>query len=209
MARAPVAETLRRHWREVLLAAGVRLTENSCFYLFSAYALAYGQKVLDVDEDVVLAAVLAAAGVELFTIPLFGALSDRWSRKAVYTAGCLYLIVFALPYYALLETRELAWIVFATVVALAGGHAMLYGVQASLIPELFGTRVRYTGASLGYQLAAPVAGGLSPVIAVWLVNTYPGQFWPLAEYVIVVSVVSLVCVQLLAETSRKDLSGAG
>jgi metabolite-proton symporter len=209
VARAPVAETLRRHWREVLLAAGVRLTENSCFYLFSTYVLAYGQKVLDVNEGVLLAAVNAAAAVEFFTIPLFGGLSDRWSRKAVYTGGCLFLTAWALPYYALLGTRQPVWIVFATVVALAGGHALLYGVQASLIPELFGTRLRYTGASLGYQLAAPVAGGLSPVIAVWLVNTYPGQFWPLAEYVIVVSVVSLVCVQLLAETSRKDLSGAG
>jgi MFS family permease len=207
VARAPVAETLRRHWREVLLAAGARLTENSCFYLFSAYALTYGQTVLRVDEGVLLAAVNLAAAVEFFTIPLFGVLSDAWSRKAVYTGGCLFLIAFALPYYALLGTREPAWIIVATVVALAGGHALLYAVQASLIPELFGTRVRYTGASLGYQVAAPVAGGLSPVIAAWLVHTYPGDFWPLAQYVILVSVVSLVCVQLLAETSRKDLSG--
>jgi hypothetical protein len=119
------------------------------------------------------------------------------------------LIAFALPYYALLQTREPTWIVLATVVALAGGHAMLYAVQASLIPELFGTRLRYTGASIGYQLASPVAGGLSPLIAVWLVNTYPGQFWPLAQYVIVISVISLACVQLLSETSRKDLSAGG
>jgi hypothetical protein len=91
-------------------------------------------------------------------------------------------------------------------VALAGGHALLYGVQASLIPELFGTRLRYTGASLGYQLAAPIAGGLSPIIALALVERYPGQFWPLAQYIILISSVSLACVQLLAETSRKDLS---
>ena len=78
-------------------------------------------------------------------------------------------------------------------------------VDRSLIPELFGTRLRYTGASVGYQLAAPVAGGLAPVIAVWLVDRFPGQFWPLAQYIILISVVSLACVQLLAETSRKDL----
>jgi hypothetical protein len=75
-----------------------------------------------------------------------------------------------------------------------------------LIPELFGTRLRYTGASIAYQLASPIAGGLSPVLAVWLVKTYPDQFWPLAQYVIVISVISLACVQLLAETSRRDLS---
>jgi MHS family shikimate/dehydroshikimate transporter-like MFS transporter len=206
VARTPVTETLRRHWAAVLLAAGARLTENACFYLFSVYVLAYGKTVLRVDEWVVLWAVNVAAAVEFFTIPLYGILSDWWSRKAVYTGGCLFLIAFALPYYALLQTGEPAWIILATVVALAGGHGLLYGVQASLIPELFGTRLRYTGASIGYQLAAPVAGGLSPLIAVWLVNTYPGQFWPLAQYVIVISVISLACVQFLAETSRKDLS---
>jgi MHS family shikimate/dehydroshikimate transporter-like MFS transporter len=104
-----------------------------------------------------------------------------------------------------LHTGEPGWIIFATTVALAGGHAMLYSVQASLIPELFGTRLRYTGASIGYQLAAPIAGGLSPLVAVWLTATFPDHYWPLALYIFLISVVSLVCVQLLAETSRKDL----
>jgi MHS family shikimate/dehydroshikimate transporter-like MFS transporter len=208
IAKAPVTETLRRHWREILLAVGARLSENSCFYLFSAYVLSYGKKALSMDESVFLAAVNVAAAVEVFTIPLYGILSDWWSRKGVYTAGCLFLIAFALPYYALLGTRDPVWITLATVLGLAGGHAMLYSVQASLIPELFGTRLRYTGASIAYQLASPIAGGLSPVLAVWLVKTYPGQFWLLAQYVIVISVVSLACVQLLAETSRKDLSAS-
>jgi MFS family permease len=207
VARTPVTETLRRHWREILLAAGVRLSENSCFYLFSAYVLAYNKTVLHVHESWLLVAVNVAAGVEFFTIPLYGILSDYWSRKAVYSCGCLFLIAFALPYYALLDTRQPLWIILATIVALAGGHAALYSVQASLIPELFGTRLRYTGASLGYQLVAPVAG-LAPVLAVWLVETFADQFWPLAQYVILISLVSLACVQLLAETSRKDLSGA-
>jgi len=206
IARTPVRETLRRHWREILLAAGARLTENSCFYLFSVFVLAYGKTVLHVEEAVLLMAINVAAAVEFFTIPLYGLLSDYWSRKTVYRWGCLFLIAFAMPYYALLGTREPVWIVLATVVALAGGHAMLYSVQASLIPELFGTRLRYTGASIGYQLAAPIAGGLSPVIALWLVKAFPGQFWPLAQYIILISVVSLACVHCLAETSRKDLS---
>jgi metabolite-proton symporter len=208
VSQAPLMETLRRHWREILLAAGARLSENSCFYLFSVYVLAYNQTVLHVNPTVFLVAVNVAAAVEFFTIPLYGILSDYWSRKAVYTCGCLFLIAFALPYYALLHTREPVWIILATTVALAGGHAILYSVQASMIPELFGTRLRYTGASIGYQLAAPVAGGLSPVLAVWLVATFPDQYWPLALYVLLISVVSLVCVQLLAETSRKDLGAA-
>jgi metabolite-proton symporter len=208
VARAPIRETLRRHWQEVLLAAGSRLTENSCFYLFSVYVIAYGREALRVEERVLLLAVNLAAAAEVFTIPLFGTLSDRTSRKGAYAAGCLFLMAFAWPYYALLDTREPAWIILATVMALAGGHALLYSVQASLIPELFGTRLRYTGASLGYQLAAPVAGGLSPIVAAALVQSFPGRFELLALYVVLISAVSLACVLLLAETSRKDISGA-
>lgn len=206
VARAPIRETLRRHGREVLLAAGSRISENSCFYLFGIYILAYGRDHLRVDERLMLLAVNLAAAVEFCTIPLWGILSDCWSRKAMFWAGTLALIAFAFPYYWLLETRQPAAIVAAVVVSLAGGHAMLYSVQASLIPELFGTRLRYTGASLGYQLAAPIAGGTAPLIAEGLQHAFPDRFWPLAAYVIAIGVLSLVCVSFLAETSRKDLS---
>lgn len=206
VARAPFRETLRQHWREVLLAAGSRLTENACFYLFTVYLIAYGREVLRVEEGVLLLAVNLAAVAEVVAIPAFGLLSDHISRKGAYVAGCLFLMAAAWPYYTLLQTREPAWIVVATVTAMTGGHALLYAVQASLIPELFGTRLRYTGASLGYQLASPIAGGLSPIIAASLVRAFPGEYWPLALYVVVISAVSLACVLLLAETSRKDIS---
>jgi metabolite-proton symporter len=210
VARAPLRETLRRHWREVLLAAGCRLTENSCFYLFTVHVIAYGKQVLKLGsrEGVLLSAVSLGAAAEVFAMPLFGIISDRTSRKGTYAAGCIFLMAFAWPYYALLQTREPVWIIVATVVAMTGGHAVLYSVQASLIPELFGTRLRYTGASLGYQLAAPVAGGLSPIIAASLAEAWPDHYWLLALYIVLVSAVSLGCVLLLAETSRKDISGA-
>jgi metabolite-proton symporter len=206
VAEAPLGETLRRHWREVLLAAGSRMGENSCFYLFTAYAIAYVHKVLGVDERVVLNAVLLAAGLELLVTPLYGVLSDYWSRKGMYMTGCVCLMLFAFPYYALLETRRTELVVTAVVLSLVGAHAILYSVQASLIPELFGTRLRYTGASLGYQLGAPLAGGLAPLIAATIVQAYPGQSWLLALYIVLVALISLVCVHFLAETSRKDIS---
>jgi metabolite-proton symporter len=208
VAHAPVKETLLHHWREVLLAAGSRISENSCFYLFSTYIIAYGKGVLEVEPGLILWAVNLAAAVEIFTIPLWGILSDHWSRKGMYVLGNLVLIGFALPYYWLLDTRQPAAIVSAVVLSLTLGHAMLYSVQASLIPELFGTRLRYTGASIGYQLAAPIAGGSAPLIAAWLVHTFPGQSWLLAVYIVAICVLSLVCVLFLAETSRKDLAGA-
>src|SRR5207247_3212214 len=131
--------------------------------------------------------------------------SARRSRKAAYVAGCLFLMAAAWPYYALLDTRDPARVVLATVAVLVGGHALLYSVQASLIPELFGTRLRYTGASLGYRLAAPLAGGLAPLIATWLSGTFPRQSWPLVLYIILMCALSAACVYGLAETSRKDL----
>jgi metabolite-proton symporter len=206
VAKAPVTETLRRHWREVLLAAGSRISENSCFYLFSTYIIAYGKDVLEVEPGLILLAVNLAAAIEIFTIPLWGILSDHWSRKGVYVLGNLVLIAFAVPYFWLLGTRQPAAIVTAVVLSLTVGHAMLYSVQASLIPELFGTRLRYTGASIGYQLAAPIAGGTSPLIATWLAHAFPGQWWLLAVYIVAICAVSLVCVYFLAETSRKDLT---
>jgi metabolite-proton symporter len=209
VAQAPIRETLRRHWRQVLLAAGSRVSENSCFYLFSTYIIAYGKGVLHVEPNLILWAVNLAAAVEIFTIPLWGMLSDRWSRKGVYLLGNLVLIGFAGPYYWLLGTLDPVAIVAAVVLSLAVGHAILYSVQASLIPELFGTRLRYTGASLGYQLAAPVAGGTAPLIAAGLVHTFPGQPWVLAAYIVGISVLSLVCVLFLAERSRSDLTATG
>jgi metabolite-proton symporter len=206
VAEDPLRETLRRHWREILLAAGARIAENACFYLFSASVIAYGREALQVPERVLLMAVNVAAAVEFFTIPLYGMLSDRLSRRRTYMAGCLFLMLFAVPYYALLETRRPECIVLAVVVSLALGHAPLYSVQAALIPELFGTRVRCTGASISYQLASPLAGGLAPLIAAVLTKKYPGQYWPLAAYVILMCVLSLSCVAGLAETSRRDIT---
>jgi metabolite-proton symporter len=205
LAKAPVSEAIRRHWREILLGCGTRITEQSCFYLFSIYILDYAEAVLHVEGGLILWVVNVAAGIEFFTIPLFGFLSDRLSRKGVYVIGCLFLIFFAWPYYALLWTRSPAWIAFAIILSLAVGHALVYSVQASLIPELFGTRLRYTGASLSYQLASVVAGGPAPLIAASLVKAFPQQYLPLVIYVVLISIISLGCVQLLSETSRKDI----
>jgi MFS family permease len=205
LARTPVRDVLRRHWREILLAAGCRLSENSCFYLFTAYVIAYATKQLQMAEGIALRAVSLAAVAEFIAIPVYGLMSDYWSRKGMYILGCLVLMCFAVPYYALLATREPHWFVLAVILSLAGGHAMLYSVQASLIPELFGTRLRYSGASIGYQLAAPIAGGLAPLIAASLTKAFPNEFWPLAQYIIVISAVSLGCVMALGETSKKDL----
>jgi len=205
VAKAPVVEVIRRNWREILLAAGTRVGEQTCFYLFAIYVIAYVEKVVGAEKNFILFAVSIAALVEFFTIPLFGRLSDRWTRKRTYILGLSLLFCFAFPYFALLDSRDPTLMLLAVVFSLAGAHAVVYSVQASLIPELFGTRLRYSGASLGYQLASPAAG-VAPLIAAWLSKQYPEAYWPLAFYIMFVSALSLVCVLGLAETSRKDLS---
>jgi len=205
-AESPVRETLRRHWREILLVAGTRLAENGCFYLFTVWVLAYGKNVLKVDGGIMLRGVMIAAACELFTIPFYGALSDRLSRRRTYMMGCCWLILFAYPFFELLHSREPWMIVLAIVLILNGGHAVLYSVQASLIPELFGTRLRCTGASIGYQLGSPLAGGLAPHIALAITTAFPGEYWPLALYVILMALISMACVYGLAETSKRDLT---
>jgi metabolite-proton symporter len=207
VARAPLVEVIRHHWTEVVLAGGARFAENACFYLFSIYVLTYGHDVLGLERAMILWTVNVAALLEFFTMPLFGLLSDWVSRKAVCIAGCIALAGFAFPYYALLETRTPTLVSLAIILSLAVAHSLLYSVQGALIPELFGTRVRYTGASLGYQIASPFAGGLAPIIAASLVQAWPGQYWTLAVYIVVIAVISLVSVLLLAETSKKDISG--
>jgi metabolite-proton symporter len=205
LAHAPVTETLKNHWREVLLVAGSRFCENACFYLFSVYIITYGTKELGLSQGWIQNSISLAAAIEFFTIPVYGLISDHWSRKKTYMAGCVFLMLFAWPYYALLQTRDPVWVRLAIIVSLTVGHALLYSVQASLIPELFGTRVRNTGASIGYQLAAPFAGGLSPIIAAALVEWFPGEVWPLAGYLVGMSLISLGCVVALADTSGKVL----
>lgn len=206
-ARTPVREVLRTNWREILLGAGSRLSENSVFYLFSVHILTYGSNSLNIPRSTTLLSVNLAAAVACFTIPLFGILSDLSSRKTLYLGGNWLLILFAWPYYALLATRHSGSIAIATIFMLGIVHAMLYGVQASLIPELFSTRLRYTGASLTYQLAGPFAGGLAPIIATSLAFTFPHSYWPLTLYIVLLAITSLICIHFLSETAHKDISG--
>ena len=206
LSQTPVRETLRTHWRQVVLAAGVRLAENASFYLFTVWVPGYGQQALEVAPEVMLTAVTVAGAAELLTMPLFGHLSDRWSRRKTCMLGCVFLILFAWPFFQLLETRSYLAIFAAVILALAVGHSLLYSVQGSLIPELFSTRVRCTGASLGYQLSAPLGGGLAPLIAAGLFKAFDGAVWPLAVYIITIAGISLVCTQRLPETAGKPLT---
>ncbi len=169
--RAPVAEVFRLQAKEMFLSAFVRMAEQAPFYIFTAFVFAYGVGTLKVSRDLLLASVLVASVVSFFSIPIAGHLSDRFGRRRVYIIGAVVTGVFGWIYFGLLDTLMPFWIFVAIVLSLIP-HDIMYGPQAALIAESFTGRLRYTGASIGYQLASIIAGGPAPLIAAALFASY-------------------------------------
>lgn len=204
-AKMPIVEVLRSHKKNILLAAGARFAENGLFYIFTTFALTYVATQLGVDRVIALNGLLVAAFISAFAAPAWGALSDRFGRRPVYIWGAVACGLLAFPFFWLLGTKEPVVIWIAIALPLSLGHAAMYGPQASFFSELFTARVRYSGASLGYQLASVFAGGLSPLVATGLLAWGGGEPWPIALYMIALVLITIVSVAFAAETHRSAI----
>jgi metabolite-proton symporter len=203
-ASAPVVEAIRKHWREILLSAGVRFAEQMPFYLFTTFVLTYVVQRHHYSKTFVLAAVLVGAMVELAAIPYFSHLSDSIGRRKIYTAGAVIAGLFAFPYfYVLTHGGQVS--IFIVVVLSMVIHAMMYGPQAALIGESFPTHLRYGGAGLGYQLASVFAGGPAPLIATWLLHE-TGTPYSISIYIVIAAVITVICCLALADRSKADIA---
>ncbi|MBW5422493.1 MFS transporter [Streptomyces sp. BG9H] len=202
--KPPVVEVFRRSWREVLTAIGTRFGENISYYVLTAFLLVYVTNHLDLPKSTALNAVLIASAVHFITIPLWGALSDRIGRRPVTLIGSVGMALWAFAFFALLDSKSFAVITLAVTVGLLL-HGAMYGPQAAFISEMFDTKVRYSGASMGSQLASIVAGALAPIIAVELLKEYDSAT-PVALYLCLAAVVTTVTVALARETRGRDLS---
>jgi metabolite-proton symporter len=202
-AKIPLVEVLRRHPRGLLVAMAGRIGTDVAFYTYSLYVLTYVTGTLGLPRSVGLAAVLIGSAFQLALIPAFGALSDRVGRRPVYAAGAAAAAAWAFAFFPLLATANRVVIVLATVVALAT-HAAMYGPQAAFIVELFSTRLRYSGASMGYQIAGILGGALAPIIAIKLVQV-TGSAFAVSGYVFVALLITLVALWFAPETARADL----
>ena len=202
--RTPMLEVIKRQGREILLSAVARMGEQAPFYIFTAFVFTYGTKVLGVSRDLLLTAVLTASVLSFFMIPFSGYLSDRIGRKRMYMIGAAVTGVFGFLYFALLNTMIPGWIFLAVMLSLIP-HNMMYGPQAALIAESFSGRLRYSGASLGYQLASVIAGGPAPLIAAWLFATY-GSGYAIAGYILLCAILSLISTAQLKDYTNRDIS---
>jgi MFS family permease len=219
--RVPLLDVVRYHWHEVLLSALLRSGEQAPLYIFATFVLTYGAQVLKIETTLIYIGVTVSGAVGLISTPLVCALSDRIGRKLWFLVGIVVMGGFTFPYFWLLTTKNPVLVITAVAISLGICHAWLYGPEAALISERFGTRVRYTGASLGYQLASITAGGPAPLIATYLLAnynnrnflggiaaTYPG-YTLIAWYMISMVVISFIALLPLREYAGKASAGDG
>jgi MFS family permease len=201
--RTPVGQVLRHNWREVILTALLRSGQQTPFYIFTTYVLSYGTQVLGFSSGLLLNFVMLQALVSMLDIPVLGHFSDVIGRRRMTAIGCLLMIVFPFVYFGLLDTRSVGLAFLAIVVALPV-QDLQYAPQAALIAESFPGRLRYSGASLGYQLASITAGGPAPIVALWLFQRYHTST-AVAVYMAASAVVSLIALWLLPDRSAREL----
>ena len=202
--RVPIVEVCRKQWGTIILTALARTSEQGPFYIFTAFIFAYGTTVLHASRDLLLAGVLAATCLSAFTIPFSGWLSDMIGRKRMYIIGAATMGVFGFIYFGLIDTGSSVLIFIAMVLSLIP-HDMQYGPQAALIAESFTPRLRYSGASIGYQLASITAGGPAPLIATALFAAYKSGT-PIAIYILITAIISIVATCFLKDYTGKDVS---
>lgn len=202
--KPPLVAVLRHHWRDVLVAMGARMAENISYYVITAFILVYATTAADVSKQTALNSVLVGSAVHFAAIPAWGALSDRIGRRPVYLFGAAGVGLWMFPFFALVDNATFGSLVLAVTVGLVL-HGAMYAPQAAFFAEMFGTRMRYSGASIGAQFASVAAGAPAPLIATALLSDYDSST-PVALYVIGAVVLTLIAVGVARETRHRDLA---
>lgn len=202
--RTPIYEVIKKQPREIILSAFVRMAEQAPFYIFTAFIFAYTVGTLHMSRDFILTAVLVASCVSFITIPLSGHISDRIGRRKMYMIGAAVTGIFGFIYFGMVDTA-VPLLVFIAIVLSLIPHDMQYGPQAALIAEAFTPRLRYSGSSLGYQLASIIAGGPAPLIATALFAAFHSGY-AIAIYIAACAVVSLASAALMPDYTGQDIS---
>lgn len=204
-AKLPIIDLIKTYPKAIFIALGARLGETVSSNLLNAFAIAYVTTQLGLPESVALNAIFVASAVGIFACPIFGALSDRIGRKPVYLISTIFLIVFSVPYFLMLNTEVTFVIWLAVVLGYIVGPTMMFAVQSVFFTEMFGTNVRYSGLSMAYQVSAAL-GGFTPLIATTLLAWNDGNPWYVAAFLIIISIISTIATLMAKETYKKDIS---
>ena len=202
--RVPVLEVLKRQPKQVILSALLRLPEQAPGYIVGAWIFTYGTTVLGQSRDFLLLAVICQTILGFLWVVWAGWLSDKVGRKNMYMFGAVFMGVFGFVYFAMLNTG-IPWVIFVAIALSLLPVMTQYGPEAALIAESFTPRLRYSGTSLGYQLASIIAGGPSPFIATWLFATYH-SVWPIAIYIAICAVIGIVATAMLTDYTNKSIA---
>jgi metabolite-proton symporter len=202
--KAPVLEVIKRQPKQIILSALLRMSEQAPFYVFTAFIFAYAVGTLHMSRNLILGAVMVAACVSFITIPLSGHISDKIGRRNMYLIGVVLMGLFGFMYFGMVDTAIPSAVFIAIVLSLIP-HDIQYGPQAALIAESFTPRLRYSGSSLGYQLASIIAGGPAPLIAAWLFQTYQTGY-AIAIYIAACALISLISAALMPDYTGQDIS---
>ncbi|MFE3602213.1 MFS transporter [Streptomyces sp. NPDC059142] len=202
--KMPLVAVLRHHWRDVLVAMGARMAENISYYVITAFILVYATNSAGLSKQTALNAVLVASAVHFAVIPAWGALSDRIGRRPVYMIGAVGVGAWMFPFFALIDSASFGNLLLAVTVGLVL-HGAMYAPQAAFFSEMFATRMRYSGASIGAQFSSVAAGAPAPLIATALLADY-GSSTPIALYVMAAALITVVAVACAKETRHRDLA---
>lgn len=203
--KVPLVETLKYHWREVLIAIGAKVVETAPFYIFGTFVVSYATTELGFSRTTTLNTVMVATIITTILIPIMGSLSDKIGRKKVFVAGTIGMLLFAFPYFWMLQQQSVVLLVVATVIGLGIIWAPITAVLGTMFSEIFDAKVRYTGVTLGYQIGAALAGGTAPLVAASLMLQFNGSYVPVAVYIMFTAVISLIAIWAVKDRSQENL----
>jgi MFS family permease len=205
--RVPLIEVLRTQPLRLVLACGPSLLTSALFYLISTFSLSYGVSTLKIPQPTMLAIVIGIIVFNAMVTTPLSSLSDRIGRRRMLLFGAIASAVWAFPMFALVHTGAVTGVVVGLAVGLVT-FSMMWGPVGAYLPELFETRVRFTGTSVSFNVGALLGGALAPIIATQLLSSTGGAWWSLSGYVLVISLIALGCILALPETHQADLTEA-
>lgn len=202
--RLPIVEIFKKHPKEVLITSGAKFVETGPFYIFTTFIVGYGVSSLDVSFEFMMLSIMAVSVLTTIMIPVMGSLSDKVGRKKMFLIGAVAMLIYAFPYFIIVNTHEPVLVILATFIGLVVVWPPITAILGTMFSESFSKEVRYTGVTLGYQIGAAVAGGSAPLIAEFLMNQFNGSSIPVSLYIVLTAVVSLIAVLSMRGENAQD-----